>query len=123
AHSAGVIYRDVKPSNILVSQPSTINAQLAVKLTDFGIGQVVSQEALAGMTRMGFTQTMMSPGSTQTGTHLYMAPELLAGQPASTRSDIYSLGVVLYQLLVGDFSHPPTMDWGKRINDSLLRED
>src|SRR5207247_5819160 len=121
AHEAGVIHRDVKPSNILVSQPSTPNSQLSAKLTDFGIGQVVSQEALAGMTRLGFTQTMLSPGSsTQTGTHLYMAPELLAGKSASTRSDIYSLGVVLYQLLIGDFTRPLTMDWIKRVSDRLL---
>ena len=126
AHEAGVIHRDVKPSNILVSNPKSEirNPKLEVRLTDFGIGQVVSQEALAGMTKMGFTQTMLSPGSSsQTGTQLFMAPELLAGNPASTRSDIYSLGVVLYQLLVGDFKHPLTTDWGKRISDPLLRED
>ncbi len=136
AHSAGVIHRDVKPSNILVSNPESEtrpaapgvkrgeNPKLEVKLTDFGIGQVVSQEALAGLTRMGFTQTMMSPGSSsQTGTHLYMAPELLAGKPASTLSDIYSLGVVMYQLLMGDFSRPLTTDWSKRIHDPLLRAD
>src|SRR5205823_10119426 len=81
-------------------------------------------EALAGMTRMGFTQTMLSPGSSsQSGTQLYMAPELLAGKPASLRSDIYSLGVVLFQLLIGDFTHPLTTDWHRKIDDPLLRED
>jgi TolB-like protein/Tfp pilus assembly protein PilF len=95
-----------------------------VKLTDFGIGQVVSQEALAGITRAGFTQTMLSPGSSAPfGTQLYVAPELMAGQPASPRSDIYSLGVVLYQFLVGDFARPLTTDWARRISDPLLRED
>ena len=150
AHDAGVIHRDVKPANILVGnptgcaratarreseirnpksglqhpQPSTLNPQPVVKLTDFGIGQVVSQECLAGVTRAGFTQTMMSPGSSsQTGTHLYMAPELLAGEPASTRSDIYSLGVVLYQLVVGAFNRPLTTEWAEDVPDPLLRED
>ncbi|PYX62767.1 MAG: hypothetical protein DMG78_32755, partial [Acidobacteria bacterium] len=150
AHEAGVIHRDVKPSNILIAECGVRNAEwdpgvlpkpanelsssstdpkseirkLEVKLTDFGIGQVVSQEALAGMTRMGFTQTMLSPGSSsQAGTHLYMAPELLAGEPASNRSDIYSLGVVLYQLLIGDFTRPLTMGCIKRISDPLLCED
>ena len=53
-----------------------------VKLTDFGIGQVVSEEALKGMTKAGFTQTMMSDSSSShTGSQMYMAPELLAGKP------------------------------------------
>src|SRR5947208_1555968 len=72
----------------------------------------------------GFTQTMLGPGSSShTGTLLYMAPELTAGQPASARSDIYSLGVVLYQLVIGDLARPLTTDWAKRISDSSLRED
>ena len=120
AHDSGVIHRDVKPTNILVGGDG--NAGVRVHLTDFGIGQVVSAEALAGVTRAGFTMTIMESAS-QTGTHLYMAPELFAGKPASIRSDIYALGVVLYQLLAGDFTRPVTTDWAKQIADPLLRED
>jgi class 3 adenylate cyclase/TolB-like protein len=126
AHQAGVLHRDVKPTNILVTSLANASPAVQAKLTDFGIGQVISQEALAGMTQQGgFTQTMFSGGSSspQSGTQLYMAPELMAGQGASVRSDIYSLGVVLYQLLVGDFGRPLTMDWPRRIADPLLRED
>jgi type IV pilus assembly protein PilC len=119
AHAAGVIHRDVKPSNILISGEGR-----TAKLTDFGIGQVVSAEYLDGMTRAGFTQTMLGPGfSGQSGTQMYLAPELIAGKPASARSDIYSLGVVLYQLLAGDFNQPLTTDWAARIADPLLKED
>jgi len=124
AHDAGIIHRDVKPANILIGGRGTGPMEVRVKLTDFGIGQVVSEEYLHGMTRAGFTQTMVgSSASSHTGTQLYMAPELLAGRPASTRSDIYSLGVVLYQLLVGDFKRPLTTDWAKEVPDPLLRED
>ena len=124
AHDAGVIHRDVKPANILVSAPSAGHLPLSAKLTDFGIGQVVSQEYLSGVTKAGFTQTMLgSSSSSQTGTQLYMAPELLAGKPASTRSDIYSLGVVLFQLLKGDLSEPVTGDWPADITNSLLQDD
>ncbi len=126
AHDAGVIHRDVKPANILVSNPKSEirNPKLEAKLTDFGIGQVVSEEALKGVTKAGFTQTILADSSSsQTGSQMYMAPELLAGKPASTRSDIYSLGVVLYQLLVGDLTRPLTTDWADHIADPLLRDD
>jgi WD40 repeat protein/serine/threonine protein kinase/class 3 adenylate cyclase len=105
------------------SQLSALTSALVVKLTDFGIGQVVSQEYLAGVTRAGFTQTLLSGSSSQTGTQLYLAPELLAGEPATTRSDIYSLGVVLYQLVVGAFNRPLTSDWTEEVGDPLLRDD
>lgn len=138
AHQAGVIHRDVKPANILIAECGVRSSEsparnqgfelrasnLVAKLTDFGIGQVVSEECLAGITRAGFTQTLVAEGgASQSGTQLFMAPELLSGKSASTRSDIYSLGVVLFQLLVGDFRRPVTTDWEPAIGDSLLRED
>ena len=120
AHESGVIHRDVKPSNILVGGEG--GGGVRVHLTDFGIGHVISEEALAGITRGGFTVTMMDSGS-RGGTRLYMAPELIAGSPASPQSDLYSLGVVLYQLIVGDLSRPLATDWSDDVADVSLRED
>lgn len=119
AHDAGVIHRDIKPSNILVASSSP-----TIKLTDFGIGQVVSEELRAGMTQADFTNTAFDPGAkTTAGTHHYMAPELFAGGSASVASDIYSLGVLLFQVLTGDLSRPITTDWSREIQDPLLRDD
>lgn len=123
AHEAGVIHRDVKPANILIGGKGVDPNGIRVKLTDFGIGQVVSEEILMGITRAGFTETLAGHSSSQTGTQLYMAPELLAGKPASPRSDLYSVGVVLYQLLTEDLTRPVTTDWGADIDDQLLRAD
>jgi WD40 repeat protein/class 3 adenylate cyclase/tRNA A-37 threonylcarbamoyl transferase component Bud32 len=123
AHEAGIIHRDIKPANILIGGKGTGPTEIRVKLTDFGIGQVVSEEYLKGITRAGFTQTLAGDSSSGTGTQLYMAPELLAGKPASIRSDIYSLGVVLYQLLAGSLTEPVTTDWAESVSHPLLRED
>ncbi len=120
AHDAGVIHRDIKPSNILVVEE---DGRSTARLTDFGIGQVVSREVLGDMTKLGFTLTLLGSGTSQTGTQIYMAPEILAGGRASPRSDIYSLGVVFYQLLTGDLGRPVTADWAEDVQDPLLRED
>lgn len=81
AHRHGVVHRDVKPANIMVLQSG------AVKLADFGIAH------LQGGSK---TQT-----SSPIGTPAYMAPEQFAGTPVDGRADIFSLGVILYQLLTG----------------------
>ena len=123
AHSVGVLHKDIKPANILIhTDPKSRRAH--ARLTDFGIGMVTDREALSkqGITAEGLTQTLLS-GSGSTGTPLYMAPEVLAGQPPTTRSDVYALGVVLYQSVAGDFSGVLAQGWERHVEDELLRED
>jgi WD40 repeat protein len=92
AHQKGIIHRDIKPSNILV----TVEGDRAVpKIIDFGIAKAVTQQLTE--------QTLFTQQGQLLGTPEYMSPEQtdLATQDIDTRSDIYSLGVVLYQLLAG----------------------
>ena len=83
AHSAGLVHRDVKPANILMAPDGS------AKVADFGIAKALADDETAihqlNLTTMGHTP----------GTLAYMAPERLAGQPATVQSDLYSVGVVL----------------------------
>ncbi len=90
AHQKGVIHRDLKPSNILVTDGP--DGPL-VKVIDFGIAKAV-QGRLADV-------TLVTIAPLGLGTPAYMSPEQLAGRDVDTRTDVYSLGVVLYELLVG----------------------
>jgi eukaryotic-like serine/threonine-protein kinase len=88
AHQHGVVHRDVKPHNVL------IDAEGTAKVTDFGIARSVERED-------GITET-----GTVLGTSDYLAPEQAAGQRVDACSDQYSLGALLYELLVGDVPYP-----------------
>ncbi|NJL27283.1 MAG: serine/threonine protein kinase, partial [Thermoanaerobaculia bacterium] len=84
AHRAGIIHRDLKPGNIL------INDQLEVKLVDFGLAAAASQPA-GRLTRSG----------SLIGTPAYMSPEQIRDHPLDPRSDVYSLGIVMYEIFTG----------------------
>jgi eukaryotic-like serine/threonine-protein kinase len=84
AHAHGLVHRDVKPQNVLLSREGE------VKVTDFGIARSLDVEH-------GVTQT-----GTVIGTGEYLAPEQASGEPVSPATDVYSLGVVLWELLTGD---------------------
>src|SRR3546814_4151575 len=82
AHRAGLVHRDVKPANVLLPGDGR------VKVTDFGIAKAVAEADLT------------SPGL-MVGTAKYLAPEQVRGEPVDARTDLYRLGVVLYEMLCG----------------------
>lgn len=126
AHSVGVLHKDVKPGNILLSQAHSLASTdgLQVQLADFGVGLVTERQHLekAGITALGMTFTTVE-ASQSAGTPLYLAPEVVEGKMPTLRADIYALGVVLFQLVVGDFSRVLAPGWRREIADPLLAED
>jgi serine/threonine protein kinase/DNA-binding winged helix-turn-helix (wHTH) protein len=121
AHSVGVLHKDLKPSNVLVEQASGQLPQ--IRLCDFGSGRLVDLARLEALeiTRLGFTQAQLDPESG--GTPLYLAPEVMGGRSPTARSDIYALGVILYQCVVGDTRRPLAPGWEHDVDDELLRGD
>jgi len=124
AHDIGVLHKDLKPANILVVPNAKGGWQ--IKLADFGSASLFDPSRLRslGITNLGFTQTASLETHQQlTGTLMYLAPEVLAGQSPSAGADVYALGVMLYQLTIGDFRKPLAPGWEAEIQDLLLRED
>ncbi len=124
AHSVGVIHKDLKPSNVLMREDAAGHASPV--LADFGIGIVTdaSQFEKLGITQAGFTMSL-TPGSdsSHTGTRMYAPPESLVGKPPTVQTDVYALGVLLYQLAIGDLQRPLATGWEKGVADRILRED
>ena len=122
AHGVGVLHKDLKPANVLVAAEG---AALRVRLTDFGSGRLLDPERLEelGITRFGLNATQNLDADASTGTPLYVAPEVFSGHVPTVQSDVYSLGVMLYQLLAGDLNKPMASGWEAGIGDELLRED
>jgi serine/threonine protein kinase len=101
AHKAGIIHCDIKPQNVLITKDGR------AKVTDFGIARALSQS--------GITES-----DTVWGSPLYFSPEQAAGEPPTPASDVYSIGVMIYEMLAGEEPQPltylnpqvpPQVDW------------
>jgi serine/threonine-protein kinase len=88
AHRRGIIHRDVKPGNLMIVGGPVGGGEMTVKLTDFGIARAVEQ-------------TRITQVGSVVGTAAYLAPEQVRGEEATPATDVYALGVVLYQFLTG----------------------
>ena len=95
AHSAGVVHRDLKPDNVMVTEEGR------VKILDFGLAKLVRADGASTANGLAPDETATEAGVVL-GTLSYMAPEQLRGQQADARSDIFSFGAILYEMLSGE---------------------
>ncbi len=110
AHSRLVVHRDLKPSNILVT------AAGEVRLLDFGIAKLLDREATTG-------QTELTRLGTRAYTLQYAAPEQIRGETVSTQTDVYSLGVVLYELLAGQRPYRLQRGSAAELEEAILQHE
>lgn len=124
AHESGVLHRDIKPSNVLINGIANDPSTITVQLTDFGVGKATEKALLDPSLLAGLTSTIsVTDILPKYGTHLYTAPEILSGKDSTTRSDLYSLGIMFFQLMAGDFQRTIGSDWWTFIQDPLIAED
>src|SRR6266513_666292 len=95
AHETGVVHRDMKPENIMLRPDGY------VKVLDFGIAKLTEQRPVPDLDEIGTTTVLQTRAGLVLGTARYMSPEQTRGQTVDARSDIWSLGVVIYEMIAG----------------------
>ncbi len=106
AHRVGIIHRDIKPANLFLALSPRGQE---VKILDFGVAKSTNPNTVAGLTRDGIAL----------GTPAYMAPEQLAGHPASPATDLFALGIVTAELLMGRFVYGPDVSAIHILNERI----
>ncbi|MBC8106130.1 MAG: protein kinase, partial [Anaerolineae bacterium] len=121
AHSVGVLHKDIKPANILIHER---DGKVQPRLADFGIGILSDRAQLQNraITETGFT-VLTHNDSSRTGTRMYSPPESLLNKPFTTQGDVYAVGILLYQMVIGDLRRPLAPGWEREVSDPILRDD
>lgn len=118
-HEIGIIHKDLKPENLYPVRDA--EGRWRIVLADLGAGEAVHAPRLA---ELGITMSIAADQMAQrAGSLLYLAPEVIAGEMPTQRSDVFALGVLVYQLLAGDLRRPLAPGWEADIADELLCGD
>src|SRR5438876_7543058 len=120
AHAKGIVHRDIKPENIMVHKGSHLGRQNYVKVLDFGIAKLADLPAVA-MKEATTRLLVRTEEGRAIGTAAYMSPEQARGESVDARTDIWSLGVVLYEMLTA--KKPFDGNTSQDVIASILRDD
>ncbi|PAL22407.1 winged helix-turn-helix domain-containing protein [Sphingopyxis sp. GW247-27LB] len=121
-HGVGILHKDLKPANILIDE---VDGSRVVRLVDFGSGRLLDEALLASfdITDPGSLDADLGKDEPRSGTLAYRAPELVGDAVPTVKSDIYALGLILYQLVAGDFSAALAPGWEGKVADPLIEDD